>query len=354
MPVNAQMITLAREAREMTQAALAELLGISQAVLSRIEHALRVPDDELLAKIARHLRYPISLFLQPDEPLPLPLTFYRKKAKLSKTAQDRIHAQMNFAVMHVERLGRATELETDLELRTIDPEEFGSPAAIARSLRAFWQVPRGPVGDVTALLERAGIIVWVTDVGTDHLSGFSVWKLNKRPLVMINARDPGDRRRHTLAHELGHIVMHHRCMVSENVDVEQQANEFASEFLMPAADITPGLSGPMNLAKLAALKPIWRVSMASLLVRAGALGLVTKRYQAYLWTQMGRSGYRLREPAELDFAPERPHLLRDLFEYHVKELGYSALEIADALHFDADELRSMYFGGQRQGLQLIQ
>ncbi|MHB0978157.1 MAG: helix-turn-helix domain-containing protein [Minisyncoccota bacterium] len=347
------MLTLAREARELSQVKLAKLLGVSQAVLSRIENGLRVPDDALLAKLSEHLRFPVSLFLQPDEPLPLPLTFYRKKARLSKLAQDRIHAQMNFALMHVDRLARSTEIEADLELRTVDPEEFGSPAAIARSLRAFWQVPRGPVADLTSLMERAGIIVWVTDVGSDDLSGFSVWKMTKRPLVLVNSRDPADRQRHTLAHELGHIVMHHRCMVSENADVEQQANEFASEFLMPAVDVTPHLAGHMSLAKLAALKPVWRVSMASLLVRAGTLGLVTKRYQQYLWMQMGKSGYRLREPAELDFQPEKPHLLRELFGYHVKELGYTDAEIASALHFDADELRRVYFGASRSGLQIV-
>src|ERR1039458_1911273 len=104
MPVNARMITLAREAREMSQTQLAKVAGFSQAILSRFENGLRAPDDQQLAALARVLRYPVSLFHQQDEPLPLPLTFYRKKARLTKTAQDRIHAQMNFAVMHLERL----------------------------------------------------------------------------------------------------------------------------------------------------------------------------------------------------------------------------------------------------------
>jgi Zn-dependent peptidase ImmA (M78 family) len=281
------------------------------------------------------------------------MTFYRKKARLAKKLQDRIHAQMNFAVMHIERLTRSADIDADLELRTVDPEEFGSPAAIARSVRAFWQVPTGPIADLTAIVERAGIIVWVTDIGTDDLSGFSVWKLNQRPLIMINARHPADRQRHTLAHEFAHVIMHHRCMVSEHADVEQQADEFASEFLMPAADIKPHLTGYLNLAKLATLKPIWRVSMGSLLVRAGTLGLVTKRYQSYLWTQMGKNGYRRREPAELDFQPERAHLLRELFEYHRAELAYSATEIAEVLHFNADELSRVYFGAPRSGIQIV-
>ncbi|MBI3568917.1 MAG: ImmA/IrrE family metallo-endopeptidase [Gemmatimonadetes bacterium] len=353
MPINARLLTLAREARELSQTTLAERAGLSQALLSRFENGLREPSDEQLAALASHLNYPASLFQQPDEPVPLPLTFHRKRAKLSKTAQDRIHAQMNFAVMHVERLLRSVELDTDLELRPADPEEFGSAANIARSLRAFWQVPHGPVGDLAALAERAGVVVIVTDIGTDDLSGFSVWKHGGRPLVLVNARKPADHQRHTLAHELGHIVMHHRALVSEATDIEKQADEFAAEFLMPEADIRPQLEGRIDLAKLAALKPVWRVSIASLLMRAGTLGLVSTRYRTYLWMMLGRSGYRQREPQELDFPPERPHLLRDLFEYHVKELGYSEQEIGALLHHEPNEIRAFYFNTPTAGLRMV-
>lgn len=356
MPVNHKIVTLAREARGYSQTALAELVGISQAILSRIENGLREPAGREISEIAKHLRYPISLFMQPDEPLPMPLTFYRKKAQLSKTVQGRIHAQMNFAVMHLDRLARAAAIEPDLEIQPSDPEEFGSAAGVARSLRDFWQVAAGPLTDLVGLIERAGIVVWFADLETPDLQGFSVWKSGAQPMIVVNAKDPADRQRHTLAHELGHIIMHHRVMV-QNVDVvEVQADEFASEFLMPEEDIRPHLYGRIDLPRLAALKPIWRVSIASLLKRAGTLRMITRRYEQHLWTEMGRHGYRMREPAELDIPREEPHLLFELFEFHSKHLGYSADEIGSALHFEPDELRRTYFGAlgaARAGLQLL-
>ena len=55
---------------------------------------------------------------------------------------------------------------------------------------------------------------------------------------MINSRVPTDRKRMTLAHELGHIVMH-----SEPIHLSKQSEEeamrFAAEFLMPAHLIRP-------------------------------------------------------------------------------------------------------------------
>jgi Zn-dependent peptidase ImmA (M78 family) len=45
---------------------------------------------------------------------------------------------------------------------------------------------------------------------------------------------PGDRERLTLAHEVGHVVMHH---LPTEEDPEDEANLFAATFLMPADDI---------------------------------------------------------------------------------------------------------------------
>ena len=49
------------------------------------------------------------------------------------------------------------------------------------------------------------------------------------------------------------------------------------------------------LPALAVLKKYWRVSMASILVRAKSLGTITANQARYLWTQMSRAGYRLRD-----------------------------------------------------------
>ena len=70
---------------------------------------------------------------------------------------------------------------------------------------------------------------------------------------------------HTLAHELGHLVMHR----FPSPDMENEAHAFASAFLMPAGDIRPYLqSRRIDLQLLASLKPEWRVSMQSIIMRA--------------------------------------------------------------------------------------
>lgn len=344
MAINHRFLALARESREWSQSKLSKESGVAQALISQFENGLRQPPEPVLAKLASQLGYPVSLFQQPDVEIPLPLTFHRKHAKLPKRTQDRIHAEMNFAVMQVRRLLRSADLEDDLAIPSISPEEHGSPSTVARALRAHWQVPRGPIEDLAQLLERAGILVVCRDIGTKALQGFSVWPSGMPPLILVNSGMPSDRQRHTLAHELGHMVMHHAFFPADATDVERQADEFAAEFLMPEVDIKPQLYGRIDLARLAALKPVWRVSVASLLYRAESLGVITKRYSRYLWMQLGKEGYRTREPLELDFPAERPRLIRQLFEHHTKELHYTPEDLGSLLHQDAAQLRSFYFG----------
>ena len=82
---------------------------------------------------------------------------------------------------------------------------------------------------------------------------------------------------------------------------------------MPSSDIGPELDG-LTLAKAAYMKPVWKVSMAALIVRATALKRLDKSKAEYMWRMMSMKGYRTREPASLDFAQEKPTLMDALLQ----------------------------------------
>jgi hypothetical protein len=50
-----------------------------------------------------------------------------------------------------------------------------------------------------------------------------------------------------------------------------------------------------------------------------------------LWQELGRLGYRRREPAELDLERETPTLLAGLFKFYVETLHYTTTEFCKAL-----------------------
>jgi Zn-dependent peptidase ImmA (M78 family) len=123
--------------------------------------------------------------------------------------------------------------------------------------------------------------------------------------------------------------------------MEREADQFASALLMPAVDIGPELQG-LTIEKAAYMKPLWKVSMASMIYRASELNKIDRYKAEYLWRQMATRGFRMREPHAVDFPCERTSLLDALVENLTKQLGYTAQELSELLHLHYEELAAMY------------
>jgi Zn-dependent peptidase ImmA (M78 family)/transcriptional regulator with XRE-family HTH domain len=340
---NANMLRIARQLRGFQQGEAATLLGISQAMLSRVENQLSTLTDDILERAAVAYKLPKSFFTQPDPILGAPVSvhpMWRKKANVSAREMDQIVAELNLRLMHLRRLLQAVEIEATRKLPLLSIDDFdGDTERIAGLVRAQWQMPVGSVRDLTRILESAGVVVVHSALGGSSIDGVTFRAPGLPPLIVLNVEQPADRMRFTLAHELGHLVMHHS---QPTQNMEDEANEFASAFLMPARDIRPYFSRRIDLRLLAELKPVWQVSMSSLLMRARTLGLLAYNQERYLWQQFSMAKIRLREPPELDFPHETATVLPDLIEAHIRQLGYSIADLAGLLHVQPPELASLY------------
>lgn len=338
--MNPDCVKVARQARGLNQAQLADAAGVSQGLVSRLENGLFEPNEETLGKIATALRFPVSFFRLPDRVLGLPVSMqYRKKASVGQRAIEQLEAEVNLRLMHLRRLLAAVDYQPELPFPRLEIEEFGGdPAAVAEMVRRVWQLPSGPIRDLVGVAERAGVIVFLCDFQVSGVDGLTLQPTGLPVCIFLNAAMPGDRQRFTLAHELGHAVMH----PVPTPDMESQADRFAAALLMPARDIAPQLSGGITLPRLAALKPVWRVSMGALLMRAKTLGVVNESQSSYLWRQFSRLGYRTAEPPEVAVAAEAPHVVSDVLNVHLSELGYTLSELAASLHVYEPDLMVMH------------
>ena len=166
---NQAMLTLARESRGFTQTELAELLDISQAMLSKLEAGAKLPTQDMIARLAVALRYPPGFFYQTDPTFGPGLSefYHRRRQDVGVKVLTRIHAQINVIRMHIARLLQAVELP-ELKIRPFERDDF-SPQETARAVRAFWQLPTGPVANVVKAIEDAGGIVIRYPFGTPRV-----------------------------------------------------------------------------------------------------------------------------------------------------------------------------------------
>lgn len=332
------MLILAREARGKTQSETARMLAISQGLLSRIEAGITEVSDELLQLIVAKLEYPPEFFYQTDQVYGhgSKCIYHRKRQSLTVSALRRLFAEINIIRIQVNRLLMGAEIETENKFYRMDIEEYHSPENVAQILRRYWGMPQGPIENLVLAIESAGGIVIPCNFGTSKLDALSQWPQAGLPLFFVNSESPTDRMRFTLAHELGHVIMH---QVPSN-DMETEADRFAAEFLMPARDIRSDLR-PLSLSRLVVLKQYWRVSMAALIQRAGDLKVISDRQRQSLWTQMSKEGYRKNEPSPID--PEMPTVLRDILDVYRHSHGFSMSELSKLVASHEHEFRSMYF-----------
>jgi len=348
--VNPEMVILARESRGYSQDELAKELHVTQGRISKIEGGtLEVPDD-LLEVLCRVLHYPPVFFHQEGvrPGVGIAEIFHRKHKDVPKKLMNEIYASIDIRIRHITSLLRAAEIPERVPRLPIEKYE-GNAAQVARLVRSMWDIPRGPIRNVTKTLEDAGVVVVSFHFGTRKVDGICRWLPGCAPVMFVSDEAPKDRVRLTEVHELAHMVMHK----TPNPDIEDQAFAFAAEFLMPEREIFTDLQ-ELSLQKLANLKQYWRVSMQSLLQRAKDLRTIPERQVANLWREMGAAGYRTKEPVDLDIQGEQPALLQELVDMHIKEMSYGVEELGQLLSLYEDELRSLYMkDSTRPSLRII-
>ena len=174
------------------------------------------------------------------------------------------------------------------------------------------------------------------DLGSPKIDAQSCWISGLPPIFFVNKNTPTDRLRFTLAHEIGHVIMHR---IPTN-NIEKQANRFASSFLMPRHEIMHDLT-PFSLERAMSLKLKWKVSIAALIMRAFDLGIITTYQKRRFFTLMGVAGYRTAEPITIP-DEEKPSTIHQLIKAYQEEYGYTTVDLCKMLSISVADFHVRY------------
>ena len=299
----------ARELSGWTQEELASRVGVKQAAIAMIERDALAPSDELLTAISDTTGFPREFFDLPvDIDFPLGSLVYRKFARMLAEHRRRSHrlAQQAFELAEF-FLSRMKPIPLSLP-RGLNNEDPVTAARIVRN--ALGIDPVAPIKNLIHRLEKAGVRVFVLPDEIPDLDAFSVW-VDGRALIVVNPGKPGDRQNFSVAHELGHLVLH-QPLLSGQDGIEREANAFAGEFLLPEEAMRLELISPVTLSLLAELKTRWYVSMQALLYRAKELHIISERQNKYLRMQLAKKDWVEQEPVAIQ--AEKPRGLRKMAE----------------------------------------
>lgn len=96
----------------------------------------------------------------------------------------------------------------DFSLRSLNSEEYTPEEAAKFTRKLMGLIRRAPVINIFTHLESNCAVVIEFDDVTDKFDGVSFLTEKGNRVIVINRNFSKDRKRFTLAHELGHVLMH--------------------------------------------------------------------------------------------------------------------------------------------------
>lgn len=335
-----ERLTLARQWRALNLTKLAKLVGVTPQTISAYEASRSTPNAEVTQKIADSLEFPVSFFYEDvvDE-VPMDAASFRSLARMTKAQAHAARSIGQFCIELTDWIDAEFQLPLpdvpDLDPSVIDPE--GAAALV----RAEWGIGDAPISNVLHLLEAHGVRVYALAAKYREVDAFSFWREDTAvPFILVGTHKTPERAVFDLAHELGHLVLHHDHRAPQGREAETQADAFASSFLMPRADVLANAPKFPTLSDLIIAKKRWKVSVAALNYRLHKLGWTTDWHYRSLCIDIGRLG-RSMEPESLP-REQSQVLTKVLAAMRAEDVGRA--QIAEALHVYESDLDSVLSG----------
>ncbi|RUS55086.1 hypothetical protein QI30_08970 [Kurthia sp. 3B1D] len=345
----------ARESRGLTIRELTTELGLNNhQTLSKYENNKAIPPSNVLFNLVRILKIPINYFYSEkpviDAEIPV---FFRSKAnttvKLKKIHQVRIgwvEEIFNYLNTIIEfpesKLPRIEKKKSTI----FTPTDFEEIEKLALDLRVDWGLTNGPITNLTRLFEQKGIIVSMDNSNDGLIDACSSWDDNRLFIMIGSALSSPSRIKFTLAHELGHYLLHYH-LSKEDFNkkdiykrIEIEANYFASAFLLPAPAFSEELiSHTLDYYKI--LKKRWHVSIQSMVYRSKELNLITDYQASYLWKSIAKNGWKLVEPLDDELEKEEAKMLKDAIELIINHDVKSKKYLCEELKLNKEDIQNL-------------
>ncbi len=266
--------------RGLTIPQLSAKMGMGTAALSNLLNGKAEPKSSTLIKLAEGLDVPFDELLA-DAPKLKSLRFRTAKILSGREKAERDQLRHDSAIW----LSDYSFLEKELKVAPayrLSHISCKEPRAAAMAVRSVFELEReAPIYDISELMELAGIKLRIRPFGFKKTFGLSIGHEDGGPGIVVNSEEgiPVERQLFTIAHELGHLILHKASYKdpseTENEIEEREADLFAGTFLVPDEALekewTEG-KGLHFVDRVLKIKKIFKVSYKTLLIRLVQMG----------------------------------------------------------------------------------
>lgn len=340
-------LSLARRMRRMPRTALATKTSVTAAAITQFEKGQTRPTNATAAELSLALGVPAEFFRR-GRPVALIApsdVHFRSLRSTPAISRDQALAFAEISLAVVDLLEQYVDLPApSIPLHPVDGDGTASHDAvtvIAREVRSQLGLGTAPIPNVVRLLEALGVVVLRFPPNLDHrVDGFST-SASERGLVLLSEQKADRARsRFDAAHELGHLVMHPNIEPGSKI-VENQAHQFASEFLAPSSELETALPRRLDWASLQALKAKWGISLKALCFRAREMGMWSDATYRRSMQILAEQGYPESGPLG---PPESPSMVGAAVDL-IESSGYALENVAALGGVPIETMRTVVAAG---------
>lgn len=360
-------LTNIRILNELSRAQLAEKLGITEQAVWQYENGYVSPKLEVVNKMKALFKVKSAYFFREDllendqpENIRIERIAYRSESinTAMKTQGELVHVK--FLDAFIKKIGKKIKYPKNeiLLLRQNALEYLNSNQEIERDLqiRHVAEMARKHINlandnnkNFLFHLEKSGVFIFEKSIG-ETIDAYSLWTEDDIPYIVLgNIKKSAVRRNFDLAHELGHLLLHYKTEFNmldkpSYKTKEDEANLFASEFLMPgkafAEDIAK-INKVSNPDAYTELKEKWLVSLQAMSIRARNLELITHQQFRYFWMSLNKNGYRKEEPLDDVLVIAKPMKVRSILQLILEKEIVDLDQLTEELRVDIEFLVSI-------------
>lgn len=305
-----ERLRLARVAQGLTLDELGGRVGATRQYLNQLEQGTKLPSEQMVAALAAAVGVTPHFFNMATKGSVRPEQCHFRK---QRTTPMSIVSQVIARGTLLDRFISSLDRELDLPKVTFPDIHINNVAEIeeaAEETRRTWKLGSGPISSMMRVVENAGAIVSFFSGVSERVDALSIDR--PRPMIIRSEAKPAAvRLRFDLAHECGHLVMH-RGVETGDKATEDQANRFASAFLLPRSSFIHEFprSRALNWYAIFNMKLRWKVSAAAIIRRAYDLNVISADQYRTGYIHLSKTGQKKIERYDDEIPAEEPELLK--------------------------------------------
>ncbi|PWA09501.1 helix-turn-helix domain-containing protein [Flavobacterium laiguense] len=322
---------------------VADSIGVSKQMVNKYELGKSMPTSDKLIAISKLFNQKIDYFFRKSEVVIGEISFRKKSnfgVKKVNSLKEEIRIQIENYLFIENICNVSNAFENPLQDYAIQEEQDVKTAV--NTLRNHWNIGQDAIHNIIELLEDNHIKVIEVDDDSKKFDGLATVIDGKYHIIVITKAMPIERKRFTLLHELGHLLL--PIATLEEKQQEKLCNVFASEMLLSENNLITELGNQRSRITFEELKNVqekYGMSISAIVYKLGETKIMSQERVKKFYQKLNFDA-ALKQSVELSRYDGQEHSIRyeNLAYRAVSEELISMSKASSLLQISLDELNS--------------